>query len=418
MLFRTPPTALTGRTIRHAAAASLIALAGTAATAGTASAQGPAVPGGIALLPGGKHERLDFKAQPGSVVEGTVLVKNASRSSRTVKLSGVDVGTAEYGGAVYGETDGRKVGSWVHLGDETLTVPARTIRTVPFSVRVPAGARSGVHYAGITAADADQLRAAKTSDGAKKKSIVFHRIVRMALPVKLELPGPASPKLQLRDAKVQVNAVGTRATLELENTGGTLVRSTGVDLRITDGVKAIASSRQPMSEFVPGTKASYPLAITGVPKAGVYRIVGRVTPAGGPAVQVDEQIRITGKTVAKAKKSLQGAVEQRSGQGGISPVIWAAIGGLGLLAVGLGVAFARMRRRMRALTAAAAAPAAGAAGPQGGPGPHVAPAPQPGPAPQPAFAPQPASTPHPAPIAAPAPHAAPAATFAVTHDRR
>jgi hypothetical protein len=353
--FRTPPTAITGKTMRRAAAAALIALAGTTATAATATAAGPALTGGIALLPGGTADRLEFDTQPGSVVEGTVRVKNGGRSSRAVRLSAVDLGTASFGGAVYGQTAAKKAGKWLKLERGTVTVPARGMRTVRFRVSVPAGARSGVHYAGVTASDAAELRAARTSGGGKKKSIVFHRIIRMALPIKLELPGAASPRLRLRGAKVRVDAVGTQVQVGIENDGGTLIRSTGVNLRITKGSRTIMTGRQPMTEFVPGTSTAYPLTIPGVPAAGDYRVVGRITPAGGPAVRVDEVIRINGKTIAKARRSLDGRARIAPAGGGISPMLWLAVGGLGAIAAALAIAFARMRRRLKEATAGGAA---------------------------------------------------------------
>ncbi|MEA2466890.1 MAG: hypothetical protein QOJ57_1016 [Thermoleophilaceae bacterium] len=351
---RTPPAAITGRTMRRAAAASLIALAGMTATAATATAAGPA-PAGIALMPGGTADRLEFDTRPGSVVEGTVRVKNGGGSSRAVRLSAVDLGTASFGGAVYGQSAAKKAGKWMRLERRTVTVPARSMRTVRFRVSVPAGARSGVHYAGVTASDAAELRAARTSGGGKKKSIVFHRILRMALPIKLELPGAASPRLRLRGAKVRVDAVGTQVQIGIENAGGTLIRSTGVNLRITKGSRTIMTGRQPMTEFVPGTSTAYPLTIPGVPAAGDYRVVGRITPAGGPAMRVDEIVHINGKTIAKARRSLDGRARVAPARGGISPMLWLAVGGLGAIAAALAIGFARMRRRLKEATAGAAA---------------------------------------------------------------
>jgi hypothetical protein len=352
--FRTSPTTIAARTMRRAAVASLVVLAGTTATAATATAAGPA-PAGIALLPGGTADRLEFSTRPGSVVEGTVRVKNGGASSRAVRLSAVDVGTASFGGAVYGQSAARKAGKWLKLERRTVTVPARSVRTVGFRVSVPAGARSGVHYAGVTASDVAELRAARTTGGGKKKSVVFHRILRMALPIKLELPGAASPRLRLRAARVRVDAVGTQVQVGIENTGGTLIRSTGVDLRITKGSRTIMTGRQPMTEFVPGTSTAYPLTIPGVPAAGDYRVVGRITPAGGPAVRVDELVHINGRTIAKARHSLDGRAQIATARGGISPMLWLAVGGLGAIAAALAVAFARMRRRLKEATAGAAA---------------------------------------------------------------
>lgn len=351
---KTPRTdgasAVAHRTMKRVAVASLLALAGSSATALDAVAAQPVLPSGIAVQPA-SSSHLSFVARPGSVLTGAVRVRNTSRQARTVRLSTADIGTAQLGGAVYGDGAGRRIGGWLSLQSGTVKVPPHGNRIVRFRVRVPAGATSGVHYAGITAVDAADLRSARTAAKGGSKSIVFHRIERMALPIRLQVPGHSSPRLVARGAKVAVNAAGANALLTLENTGRRLILNTGVDLRVVRGARTIARAKQPMREFVPDSSTAYPVAIPGVPAAGDYRLVGQVKPAGAPVLNIDEVLHVSGNTVSKARRSLQNGTARPATSGGISIFVWIALGGGTAAFAVLLVAFARMRRRLKEATA-------------------------------------------------------------------
>jgi hypothetical protein len=325
----------------------LAALAWTTASAASAVAQNARVAGGIALQPVGASKRLDFPARPGSVVQGAVLVKNTTAGDSTVRLTAVDVGTAAMGGAVYGDKAGKQTGRWLVLATQSVKVPAHRARVVRFRVRIPGGARPGVHYAGITAIDAAQLRAPRRSANQGKR-IVLRRLTRFALPVKLRVPGAASPRLQLRGARIDVDAVGANVLVKLQNTGQTLIRSTKVDLRLKQQNRTLASSRQELREFVPDSSAEYSMSWPGIPAQGDYRLVGEIRPAGAPVVRVDRALRVGGTEVKKARRSI---VARTAPPAGGPPVaLLLGLGGALAVAVGFGIAFMRMRRRLKAAT--------------------------------------------------------------------
>jgi hypothetical protein len=340
-------------TLQRAALASLTALAASAAGAAAPAAHAAtATDGAVALQPAGGKHRLAYTAAPGDVVHGAVRLKNAGRQARDIKLTAVDVGTAAFGGAVYGDATGKRTGRWVTLEAGTVRVGARSTKTVHFSVQVPRGTSKGVHYAGITAVDVAQLRAASTRRKRAGKRIVFHRITRFALPLKVRVPGAVSPRLTFRGAEVDVDAAGANILMKLENTGRTLLRSTDVKLRLAQGDRTLVDVHQPLREFVPGTAAKFPITLPGIPSEGDYRVVGTIRPEGAPAIAVDETVHIDGKSVKKAERSVVARTAPPA-DGGMGIVLYLAIGGLAVVAIGFGVAFARMRRRLNAATAAA-----------------------------------------------------------------
>jgi hypothetical protein len=328
--------------VKRAALTSLVALAGMAgATTAGAQAAGST---GVAVEAAGKSPRLAYTVQPGSVINGAVVVRNAAKRPAVVRLAAVDVGTAPLGGAIYGKVAGRRIGSWVTLGARAVTVPGDSARKVNFTVRVPSDARPGAHYAGITAMDAAQAAGRKGTG--KAKNMTLHRITRFALPIKVRIPGPVSPKLSYQGSKVAVDARGAKVLVRLRNPGGTLIRSTTVNLRLRHGTRTVAAARQPLMEFVPDTAAKYPVALAVMPVEGDYRLVGEIRPAGAPVVKVDDIVHIDGKKVKQTQRSIVGRTAPIPARSG-SPLIWVALGGVSLLALALLLAFVRMRRRLR-----------------------------------------------------------------------
>jgi hypothetical protein len=316
-----------------------------------AAAQSAPAPANVVLEAVGNAQKLAYTAAPGAVLSGAVRVENSTAHAREIRLSAVEVGTAAFGGAVYGERAGKGTGRWVTLSTRSVSVGPHGARVVRFQVSVPPSASAGVHYAGITGIDAQQLRAATAAKGGRTQRIVFHRLARFALPVKVTVAGPgAAPRLDLRNAKVVVDAAGAHVLVNLENTGHTLVRTTDVDLQVKAGNRTRFSARQPLKEFVPDSTARYPITWPGVPTRGTYRLVGEIHPAGAPVVKVDAALKVDGKTVTSARRSVAGQISPPMNQG-MNLIVWLSLGGATAAAAAFGLAFVRMRRRLIAATA-------------------------------------------------------------------
>jgi hypothetical protein len=305
-----------------------------------------------------------YAAAPGGVLSGAVLVQNGTAHAREIRLAAVDVGTAALGGAVYGERPGTGTGRWLDLSSRSVTVAAYRARLVRFRIRVPWNAAAGAHYAGITAIDADQLRAASAAPSRSGKRIVFHRIARSALPVRIRVKGEgAAPRLHLSDVKVAVDAARANVLVTLDNTGHTLIRRTMVDLQVKQGARTLFATKQRLKEFVPDSAAQYPIPWPGAPKEGTYRLIGEIRPVGAPVINVDAGLKVDGNNATSARSSVAGRIS-RPEQAGISLIVWLALGIVTTAAAGLGLAFVRTRRRLRAATHARRTPGRGAAGPE------------------------------------------------------
>jgi hypothetical protein len=314
-------------------------------------AQAAAIPANVALRPAGKAQKLAYSVEPGAVLSGAVLVQNNTGRDRAIRIAAVDVGTAALGGAVYGERPGKGTGRWLDLNIPSVRVAAHRARVVRFRIRVPRNAPAGVHYAGITAIDADQLRAVSSAPSGTAKRIVFHRIARFALPVKIRVKGEGvAPRLHFSDATVAVDAAGANVLVKLENTGETLIRRTAVDLQVKQGARTLFAIKQHLKEFVPDSAAQYPMPWPGAPKEGRYRLIGEIRPAGAPVINVDAALKVDGKNATSAGRSLAGRIS-RPEKARISLMVWLALGLVTTAAAALGLAFVRTRRRLQAATA-------------------------------------------------------------------
>ena len=90
-----------------------------------------------------------LRAKPGDVISDKVTVVNTGKSSGTAYLYAVDATTGQTSGAVYlsRQSPRHDVGRWTRLARAQVTLAPGASTIVPFTIRVPAGARPGDHLA-------------------------------------------------------------------------------------------------------------------------------------------------------------------------------------------------------------------------------------------------------------------------------
>lgn len=126
-----------------------------------AGAQTPAAPGGVGLVPAPGSR---FASTSGTFLElgevvrdrevtGEVLLRNAGREPRQVRLYASDALPAQGGGFGFSDRDAAdtQVGRWLSLRPETVTVPPTGEARATFRVRVPAGTEGGEYVGGVVA---------------------------------------------------------------------------------------------------------------------------------------------------------------------------------------------------------------------------------------------------------------------------
>lgn len=336
--------------LRSAGVAALLCAAALPALPHTAEAAAPSRVE-LELSPTGREAYPHLRAERGETVHSRVRVTNSARRSRVVLLQALDAMTAASGGPDFRALRTPRTAGWVRLQHRELRLAAGEARTVAFVTRVPRDARAGEHYAGIVAVDREELRRAAAVPGRRGTSVVVRHVTRLALPLKVTVPGAASRTVTAGAPELESDASGARIDLPLHNTGGLLVRSARVDLEVRRGSddKPLFRERTRLAELMPGTGLRHALRWQGQPAEGDYHVVGTVRPKGAAPIAVDQHVEFTR---ARAKH-----VEQITGKavapGSSVPV--ALVAGLAaalLLAGAASVGYLRMRRRMRTLAAA------------------------------------------------------------------
>jgi len=303
---------------------------------------------GFELTPAGSGAYPRFDARPGQVLRGAVRLKSRSTKDRAIRLQALDLATADTGGIEFVSRRPKRARTWLRLERRDLRLPARGRVTVAFTARVPAGAASGEHFAGIVAVDRAQLRRAAARRAAGGGTVMLREVTRLALPVRFRLPGRSARRLDVAGAAFAADASGGRLELDLRSTGGRLVRSTDVRLDVLHEGKRLFTHRAEITDFVPRTRISYPIALRGQAQRGDYRVTGTIRPRGGPAVRVDEKVAFT----APQADRLEDQTGQPAPGTGLPLLLIGALGAAVVLAATASIAYLRLRRRLAAATEA------------------------------------------------------------------
>nr|WP_246401400.1 DUF916 domain-containing protein [Jiangella mangrovi] len=165
-------------------------------TTASASSQAPVTWGIVPSGPDGPGDRAAFEhtVDPGATITDVVAVSNYTEQPLTLDLYASDAVRNTQGGfdllaAADAPVD---VGSWVDLGEPTVTVPARSRVDVPFRITVPANATPGDHAGGIVAG----LTTRATGGG---QVAVDHRV---GARLYLRVTGTLEPSLTVDDVRV------------------------------------------------------------------------------------------------------------------------------------------------------------------------------------------------------------------------
>ena len=282
-----------------------------------------------------------YDAKPGETVRGRVRVRNIAGESRVAYLRTVDAKTAATGGVEYGSQSRppRGTGRWIRLGARTLNLPAGAAVEVPFTARVPRDARRGDQLAGIVA-----FGKPPPPSRARGGRFRLRFVSRLAIAVQFRLPGKREPRLELRDAGVQVLPAGASLALRLANTGNTLIPKTSGRVTVSTAGKTLFSRPVRLDSFVPKTELVYALPWLGRPVEGDYEVTGEIRPAGAKPIEVDTKVRFGKERIREFRKETgRPAVEAQ----GTSPLLIAFLGAIIVALTVLAAAYLRLRRKVR-----------------------------------------------------------------------
>jgi hypothetical protein len=310
----------------------------------------PALPAsagfGIALRPGhadpaDPSTRAYFKptVAPGQTFSDVVIVTNTGDSPIELAVSPVDGVTAPTSGAVYANRQDpvTEIGTWITAGSKTVTVAPHAELPVPFTVKVPAGARSGDHLAGIAFEDVHPAAAGG--------NFAVTQVVRAVMGIQVIVPGPAAFGVDVFGASLQaLPGVGAASVVvKLGNSGARLGKpELSVAMAGPDGYQRTVT--RSLDTILPSDTIDYPLAWPDVLKPGEYNITATAT-APGMAPVVHTGSSKLGEALAGVPSPgvVTPAPASESGRG--YPVMWAVVVLLAAAIIGGGMYLGRGRHR-------------------------------------------------------------------------
>ncbi len=334
------------------AAAALSPPAAAASREGVAATSGPAKAPTVSLSGNGGEGAILLNGTPGHILHGSVSVQNLSDQSITVVLWTADIRTASNGNADYATTQLEGAGRWLTLSSNRVRLAPAARTQVPFVVSVPAEATSASHYAGIVAVNQAELVAASARTapgGANTAAGTISRVLRMALPITIRLPGALTRALTLRTVAISVAPAGAGLTLGLLPGGSDLIDGATVDLRVLRDSKTAFSYSGKMGQLFPGSSLNYRIPWQGRPTPGSYQVVGWIHPRGAPAILIDRTIQFTEAKAEKLKRETPTAPGPPT-SGGIPWWVWLLLTAAAGAVLALTVAVRKLSRRPAAPT--------------------------------------------------------------------
>jgi hypothetical protein len=220
-----------------------------AAAAPCAMAARTGSPLGYALSAVGFRSYFVFDTRPRGSVHGTLRLVNVTPGEKTILVRPVDVSTAATGGLQYGNGAPSGEGRWLTLAVRRARLSGAGSASVPFSVRVPAGAAAGEHFMGIIAVDRRVFSRPAEGHG----PIRLRLIPRLAMTIEVRLPGPRTVALAAGASKVVVAPSGASLALAITNPGNTLVPSSTGTITVSQGARTLFTHGIELAAFVPKT---------------------------------------------------------------------------------------------------------------------------------------------------------------------
>ncbi len=181
---------------------------------------------GVKIQPSIIEERVD----PGQVFSSVLRITNLDSETKTFYIIKRNIsGTSPQGTPIFAgeeEKTGYEMSSWIKVAQDSVTIPGKQTKEIPFSIEVPANASPGGHFGGIFVSFTP-LRPKETGMG-----VGF----QVGTILNLRISGEVFEEAQIREFitdKAIYSKPFVKFITKVENLGNVLVRPRG-PLEITD----------------------------------------------------------------------------------------------------------------------------------------------------------------------------------------
>ncbi len=203
---------------------------------------------------------IEVSLAPGASYESSVTIDNLTAAPLTLNVYATDALNPPGGGlSLRARTATQEgLGSWTHLAQDQVTLPAGGGALVPFVVDVPADARSGDHVGGIVA---EETQGTQSSS----KSLPVTVLQAVGVRIYARVGGPIRPGLAVRGTSVSVSggagssfggSVSAKVRFTVTDTGNTVLNPHTTVALSTPFGNATAPVLAFVGQLLPGSSVS------------------------------------------------------------------------------------------------------------------------------------------------------------------
>jgi hypothetical protein len=214
------------------------------------------------------RNNFSYGATPGAIVRDFVAVSNVGEAPVALKVYASDAFNTPEGGydLLAAGKQPVDIGAWTKTRDTQVTVPARSVMIVPFTVTIPADATPGDHAGGIVAA----LTTEQTNAQGQKVSVEQ----RVGARVYLRVSGDLRPELSVQDLTASYSGPflgrgDATVTYTVKNTGNVRLGATQAVKASTPWGSSVDSDPvETLPELLPGGAVQKTTTVHGLLPAG------------------------------------------------------------------------------------------------------------------------------------------------------
>lgn len=228
-----------------------------------------------------------FTAEPGQVIEDTLMAINDTESAMTLTVAVSRASTALTGGLAFDGTLPKEgeAGRWLTMAlvPGEVEIPAHSAVELPFAIKVPTSVQPGEYAFGFIATPTRAADATPSGSGFQVQVVS-----QAAVSVLITIPGAETPSAVVRDVVLVEEAEIERLVVTLANEGAVGWQGQGAFTLKSSKGEAVIEREFQVGYVLPGDSIPYPLALDGPLPAGSYRAEVTLDDDQGPFTKTIE----------------------------------------------------------------------------------------------------------------------------------
>ena len=241
------------------------ALAGTVVPAHAQAAEQPVKLSAKVIGQPGQY--FDLTLEPGQTRQLQIALGNHGKTTIAARTYAADVYTiinGGFGAALRDHTSTAGTTTWLDYPNQLLTLEPDRASVQPLSVTVPPGTPPGEYIASVILENDAPVKGSG--------SVALDQVVRQAVAVAIQVPGPLLPGLAIGAASHTIVAERSVVAVDVSNTGNRrLTPAAAITVRDRDRT-VVSSATVPMDSFYAGTTTKVEITLATALNPGDYTV--------------------------------------------------------------------------------------------------------------------------------------------------